>query len=273
MTHTIRPVHRRPQGMQSVETPTVPDTADLYLSLLKRILVNVIYEDPAIPNPLVSGDGHDREARNSGADWPSVAHTMVGMPRLDNVEMCLKQVIADGVPGDFVETGVWRGGVCVFARGLLKAYGVEDRKVWVADSFEGIPEVGEGSHPLDRELNLHAFNEVLGVSEETVRENFRRYGLLDDQVEFLPGWFRDSLPDAPIEQLAVLRLDGDLYESTMDALTHLYPKLSVGGYVIIDDYMIPSCKEAVHAFRAKEGLEADPLVEIDAYSVYWRRSR
>ncbi|WP_245975573.1 TylF/MycF family methyltransferase [Amycolatopsis palatopharyngis] len=246
---------------------------ELYLTLLKKVLVNVIYEDPAIPNPIFDDATHDKEARNSGADWPSVAHTMIGMIRLDNVESCLKQVIAERVPGDFIETGVWRGGTCIFARGLLKAYGIKDRKVWLADSFEGIPKVDESSHPLDLELNLHEFNEVLGVSEETVRENFRRYDLLDEQVEFLPGWFCDTLPAAPVRQLAVLRLDGDLYESTMDALVHLYPKLSVGGFVIIDDYMIPSCREAVQEFRRKEGIEGDPIKEIDEFSVYWRRSR
>jgi len=105
-----------------------------------------------------------------------------------------------------------------------------------------------------------------------VRANFARYDLLDDQVRFPPGWFRDTLPTAPIDQLAVLRLDGDLYESTMDALSNLYLKLSVGGYVIIDDYQIPGCQQAVHEFRAANGIEDDPLEPIDKWSVYWRRS-
>lgn len=250
------------------------NSRSLYLGLLKKILTNVIYEDPPIPNPVQPDAVFDRSTRETGTDWPSVAHTMVGTARLDNVQDCLERVIADGVPGDFIETGVWRGGVCILARGVFKAYGVTDRKVWVADSFEGIPVVTPESHPTDRLIELHRFNEVLGISQETVRDNFARYGLLDDQVEFLRGWFRDTLPTAPIDRLAVLRLDGDLYESTMDALVNLYPKLSPGGYVIVDDYLVPGCdgcRDAVDEFRARHHIE-DPIEKIDNWSIFWRRS-
>jgi Macrocin-O-methyltransferase (TylF) len=257
---------------------TLPDSdtaggpAGLYLDLLKKILLNTIYEDSAVPNPLYGEEQYDQQARLAGIDWPTRAHTMVGIARLDNVQECLERVVADKVAGDFIETGVWRGGVCIFARAVLKALGVTDRRIWVADSFEGIPAVGESGHPADRDLQLDQYNDVLAISEQTVRENFDRYGLLDDQVEFLRGWFRDTLPSAPIDRLAIMRLDGDLYESTTDALVNLYPKLSVGGYVIIDDYRIPGCKEAVHDFRGKQGIEGDTLEEIDEWSVFWRRT-
>ncbi|GGS57789.1 methyltransferase MtfB [Actinokineospora fastidiosa] len=247
-------------------------TRDLYIDLLKRVIANTIYEDPAIPNPVFDRTEFNAWARSTGSDWPSVAHTMVGMARLENVRACLERVIADGVPGDFIETGVWRGGVCILARGVLKAHGVTDRTVWVADSFEGVPTAGDLSHPIDQRLNMHEHNEVLGVDEAAVRRNFERYDLLDDQVRFLPGWFNKTLPTAPIERLAVLRLDGDLYESTLDALNPLYPKLSVGGYVIIDDYLVPGCRAAVDEFRAEHGID-DPIERIDRWSVFWRRSR
>jgi hypothetical protein len=250
---------------------TTGDATDLYLELLKRVLTNVIYRDPAIPNFLIPTAEYNGEAREAGVDWPAEAHTMVGLTRLANVQKCLEDVISDDVPGDFIETGVWRGGVCIFARGLFEAYGVKDRTVWVADSFEGIPTVGADAHPLDVELQLHTANDVLGVSKEQVAANFETYGLLDDRVRFLEGWFCDTLPTAPIEKLAVLRLDGDLYESTMDALNALYPKLSAGGYVIIDDYLIPACKQAVHEYRDAHGI-TDEIVRIDHCSVYWRRS-
>lgn len=268
-------------------TATSPDT---YIDLLKRVVANTIYEDPAIPFPSATAPPHawddwrvscsdasfvrpgfDAATRATGADLPSLAHTMVGLARLDNVHECLNRVIAEGIPGDFIETGVWRGGVCILARGILKAHGITDRTVWVADSFEGIPEVGADGHPLDQVLGLHRANDTLGVSEQTVRDNFARYGLLDDQVRFLRGWFCDTLPTAPIERLAVLRLDGDLYVSTMDALNNLYPKLSVGGYVIIDDYIMPGCQQAVHEFRKIHDIEHDPLEPIDEWSAYWRR--
>jgi hypothetical protein len=245
--------------------------ARLYLELLKKVLTNVIYQDAALPNNYAQSADYDQETRACGRDWPMVAHTMVGTRRLDNVHHCLERVLADGVVGDLIETGVWRGGVCIFMRAFLQAHGCTTRKVWVADSFQGIPTTTEESHRFDRRIALHQYNDVLGVTLETVRENFRCYGLLDDQVEFVPGWFKDTLPVAPIDRLAILRLDGDLYESTMDALDNLYPKLSVGGFVIIDDYIMPSCSEAVHDFRARFGIE-DAIQLIDGTGVYWRRT-
>ncbi|MGC7102586.1 TylF/MycF family methyltransferase [Amycolatopsis lurida] len=246
-------------------------SGQLYLDLLEQVVTNMIYGDDPIPSIWVPNEHFSRDHREIGMDWPSKAHTMVGLKRVRNVRTCLGQVVADGVPGDFIETGVWRGGVCIFARGFLKAHGITDRRVWVADSFQGIPDTSDGGHPMDRELALHQENDVLSVSAEAVRENFARYDLLDEQVRFLPGWFEDTLPAAPIEKLAVMRLDGDLYASTMDALTHLYPKLSDGGFVIIDDYYIPACRKAVEEFRETEGID-DPLEPIDDHSVFWRRS-
>ena len=105
-----------------------------------------------------------------------------------------------------------------------------------------------------------------------VQNNFRRYGLLDEQVRFLVGWFRDTLPAAPMQRLALLRLDGDLYESTMDSLTHLYPKLSRGGYVIVDDYFLDCCRSAVDDFRRKEKIEGPLLHTRDNMGVYWKRA-
>ncbi len=98
-----------------------------------------------------------------------------------------------------------------------------------------------------------------------------KYGLLDNQVQFLAGWFCDTLPKAPIHRLAVMRLDGDMYESTMDALRALYPKLSVGGFVIIDDFgYLESCRAAVMDYRAEFGI-AEEIKQIDWGGVYWQR--
>ncbi|MCG6495605.1 TylF/MycF/NovP-related O-methyltransferase [Kitasatospora sp. A2-31] len=247
----------------------VPQGGELYLNLMKRVLANVIYEDAPV-GWYGDVDGYDTDLRASGRDLPTTAHTMVGLQRLDNVQSCVARVLEDGVPGDLIETGVWRGGVCILMRAVLEAYGVRDRRVWVADSFEGVPVVHSGSHPLDREMALHRINGVLKVTREEVAENFARYQLLDDQVGFLEGWFEQTLPSAPIDSLAVMRLDGDLYESTADALTHLYPKLSVGGFVIVDDYNIEPCRQAVADFRERHGVR-EPIVPIDGHGVHWRR--
>lgn len=245
---------------------------DLYLDLLERVVTNLIYRDPPTPTPWSPGKTFDLDTRTVGLDWPTSAHTMVGLKRIRHVRECLDVVLEEHIPGDFIETGVWRGGVCIFARGYLKARGVDDRRVWVADSFQGIPQVGLDGPAVDRELALHEANDVLGVSLETVQENFARYGLLDDGVSFLPGWFKDTLPDSPIDRLAIMRLDGDLYSSTMDSLDNLYPKLSAGGFVIIDDYSIGACRDAVRDFRDAHGID-DPIMTVDQCAVYWRRSR
>jgi macrocin-O-methyltransferase TylF-like protien len=251
----------------SVRTPTSNGVGnDDYLDLMKRVLTNTIYQDPPVSR---SGAAFDGEARATGQDWPTVAHTMVGLARLDNVQQCATAAITEGVPGDLVETGVWRGGTAIFMRAVLRAFGVTDRLVWVCDSFEGMPVSGPDSHPSDQETRLHLANAVLAVPLEQVRANFGVYGLLDDQVRFLKGWFRDTLPTAPIERVAVLRLDGDLYESTTDTLVNLYPKVSPGGFVIVDDYQIPACREAVHDYRSAHGVTA-PMTRIDQWAVFWR---
>ena len=210
------------------------------------------------------------DARAQGADWPPEADTMIGLRRLDNIDQCVRDVIEHDVPGDLIETGVWRGGACIFMRAMLKAYGVTDRAVWVADSFRGLPQA-ESNRADDVEDALWTYD-FLAVPIERVKANFARYGLLDDQVRFLPGWFQDTLPTAPISQIAVLRLDGDMYDSTMVALRSLYPKLSVGGYVIVDDYhAVRGCKEAVDEFRTEHGI-VDELHQVDWTCRYWRRS-
>jgi hypothetical protein len=206
-----------------------------------------------------------------GKDWPEDAETMIGMLRLDCIQECVETVLRDDIPGDFLEAGVWRGGATIFMKGMLAAYGVHDRRVWVADSFRGLPVPDEVNFPQDVPIDQSIFEE-LAVSQEQVRANFARYDLLDDQVLFLEGWFKDTLPTAPVDALAVLRLDGDYYESTIQILESLYHKVSPGGFVIVDDYgCIDACREAVTDFRAANGID-DPIVPVDWTGVYWRRS-
>lgn len=258
------------------------DLRTAYLDLLGDAIINVIYDDPAIAKKKPKGlkkllgaergaEAFDPDKRAAGRDWPSMAHSMIGRARMANLRMACCDVIEKGVPGDFIETGVWRGGACIMMRGILRAYGDTTRRVWVADSFEGLPKPDAAKYAADRKDRHHTV-EVLAVSLEQVQDNFRRYGLLDDQVRFLKGWFRDTLPTAPIERLAVLRLDGDMYESTMDGFVNLYHKVSPGGYVIVDDYhAVPACKTAVHDFLAGLGPKgAVQIHEIDGTGVYWQ---
>jgi O-methyltransferase len=213
----------------------------------------------------------DVESRAAGRDWPATAETMIGLFRMDNLHAWLLDVIQRGVPGDVIEVGVWRGGATIFMRAVLRMCGESNRRVWVADSFEGLPPPDPARYPADAG-DAHWQLPELAVSLAEVKANFDRYGMLDRQVRFLPGWFRDTLPTAPIDALALLRIDGDMYESTMVALRALYPKVSRGGYVIIDDYgALQSCRQAVDDFRREHSI-ADPLLPIDWTGVMWQVS-
>jgi len=267
------------------------DIRSLYLDLMKKILTNWIYGDverklvrfpPTLDQDIAAKvrslgaqisvpQPFDPRKRETGRDCPQDAHTMIGLKRLDNLQYCIQDVLASEVPGDLIETGVWRGGAAIFMRAVLRAHDIKDRNVWLADSFEGLPAPNVEKYPQDATSPLHLFKE-LAVSLERVKTNFERYGLLDEQVKFLQGWFRDTLPRAPIEKLAVARLDGDMYESTMDALQSLYPKLSVGGYLIVDDYgTVAACRQAVHDYREAHDIDEE-IISIDGWGVYWRRS-
>jgi O-methyltransferase len=209
---------------------------------------------------------YNPELRQKGIDWPLFGYTMTGRDRLDRLHQCIDTILSENVPGDIVETGVWRGGSMILASALLKD---SDRKIWCCDSFEGMPVPTVQGRSFSETEDFSDLD-YLNVSLEHVKENFRRFGLLSDRVEFLKGWFSDTLPTAPIEQIALLRLDGDLYESTRDALVPLYPKVSQGGFVIVDDYNSwEGCKQAVTEYREAHGITA-PIVPIDNHAVYWR---
>jgi hypothetical protein len=202
-------------------------------------------------------------------NFTELAHSMIGMRRMDNIQHCIETVLADNIAGDMIETGVWRGGATIFMRGILAAYGVKDRTIWVADSFQGVP---PPTHTEDAGFDISAkIYPFLTISKDAVAELFERYGLLDEQVKFLAGWFKDTLAGAPIDALSVLRLDGDLYESTMDALNPLYAKVSAGGFIIVDDYYsCPPCKKAIDDFRVTHGI-VEEMVQIDDQSLFWRK--
>lgn len=241
-----------------------------YLQVMLNCLTGSIYNDPPLK---AMGTGQfDAELREYGWDWPSKAHSMIGRKRMENVRALAENVIFSGVQGDFIETGVWRGGACIYMRAILGAYGVKNRKVWLADSFEGLPPPDPATYPADRGDIFHTYSD-LAVSIDDVRQNFAKYNLLDDQVIFLKGWFKDTLPTAPTGPLALLRLDGDMYESTMDALRHLYDRLSPRGFVIVDDYrVVDGCRAAVDDFRATRGID-DAIIEIDGVGVYWQKTK
>jgi len=280
--------------MSDAKTPR--DSAALYLDLIKKTLSFTLWEEPGVPievfnyrrpplrralfgaaawvlrrldMQLLRNVHYTQAQRESGAVMPMHAHTMIGLKRLDNLQFCIEDALANRVPGDLIETGVWRGGACILMRAVLAAHGVTDRRVFVADSFRGLPPPDVAAYPKDAG-DRHHEQLFLDVSREDVENNFRLYGLLDDQVVFLEGWFKDTLPNAPTDALCVMRLDGDMYQSTFESLSSLYPRLSPGGYCIIDDYDIPGCREAVEDYRIGNRI-GSPIRPIDASGVFWRK--
>jgi O-methyltransferase len=289
--------------------PGDPAAAQLYLDLLKRCLLDTIHADDPLAGmvpagvaqrrrrsrwvlrlagalaarcglrlvepmrtPYASHAGLDgaaiRALREEGADWPPRAHTMVGRRRLDHVQACIETVLREDIPGDLMETGIWRGGCAILMRGVLAAWGDAARCVWAADSFRGLPPP-EGKWPADAGSGLHRLD-FLAVSRAAVEANFRAYGLLDERVRLLEGWFETSLPAAPVSTLAVLRLDGDMYGSTMVVLETMYDRLSPGGFLIIDDHSLASCRRAVADFRAAHAI-TEPIEPVDWTAVFWRK--
>lgn len=215
----------------------------------------------------------NKARRMEGRDWPSYADTMIGIKRMENIEYCMRDVLKNNVPGDMIETGVWRGGATIFMKAILKSFNDTERKVWVADSFEGLPRPNEEKYAADKGDKHYTKSNDLAISKEQVEANFAKYDLLDDNVKFLKGWFKDTLPTMPADKFAVIRLDGDMYESTMDALKALYPKLSIGGYVIIDDWgAVKGCKLAVEDYRKEHNITED-IVPIDWAGVYWQKKK
>jgi O-methyltransferase len=280
----------------------VTDTKTLYLELLKKTLSDYLNVD----NPYANGvppkfwwkkkgfknlrnkwlvkllrrskiivlrsDGlstkERQEKREKGLDWPLMqAQTMIGIKRLNNIHELLEDVIDRGIEGDVIETGVWRGGASIFMRAVLKANVITDKKVWVCDSFEGLPIPEPDKYPWDKSDAHHTFN-FLAVSKENVAANFEKYDLLDDQVCFVKGYFEDTLTQIPAENFCLIRLDGDMYSSTIVALEQLYPKLSSGGYIIIDDFNLGPCVEAVNDYRKANDITA-LITDVDGSGAYW----
>lgn len=276
---------------------TESESVDLYLDLVKTSLTGALSEENDIVLGGRRGEGswkyrvanrvadvaryfdiemvrkypYDRADRERGLDRPGRAESMIGLRRMDNIRFCVETVLCEKIPGDLVEAGVWRGGATVFMRAVLKVHGDTARTVWVADSFEGLPAPDASRYPRDAGDRHHTISE-LRIGVDQVKHNFARYGLLDDQVKFLVGWFKDTLPSAPINRIAVLRLDGDMYESTIQSLEALYSKLSIGGFCIIDDYgALPGARDAVHDYMSSMAIR-DGIIDIDGTGAYWRKT-
>ena len=250
-----------------------------YLELLKLSLCDLIgagtesvyrtfEEEPRIYSRPLPAD--ELSYRVSGRDWPLHGLTMVGLQRLDDLQACVESVVTDSVEGDLIEAGTWRGGAAILIRATLDSLGADERTVVLADSFDGFPAPDHDTFPEDRAADdLSPFG-FLAAPVDEVRGHFARLGL-ERGVEFVPGFFTETMPGLRGRGWSLIRLDGDTYESTSQALECLYPGLAAGGYLIVDDYhFVGECRRAVDDFRARHGI-TEPLEQVDWSCMRWRR--
>ena len=251
---------------------------DAYLDLLKLSLCDLVGAETRM---VWKGEGilftrqldgdEQRRWRVDGSDWPQNALTMVGLRRLDDLQARIEELVADGIPGDLIEAGAWRGGASILMRATLDSLG-DDRRVFVADSFQGFPRPEPGTADEALETDLGA-NDYFAPGVDAVKGYFERFGVVDG-VEFVPGFFEQTMAGLAGRSWAMIRLDADGYGATRLALDTLYGGLARGGYVVIDDYFTPGldvCRDAVDGFRADHGIE-DPITRIDWTGARWRKS-
>jgi O-methyltransferase len=170
--------------------------------------------------------------------------TMTSIERMYALYQAVRHVHAAAIPGDVVECGVWRGGSSMLAALTLDSLGDRDRRLWLYDTFEGMPPPGD----VDRSLTGQHATELLGrtdaagdhtravASLDEVKANLATTGYPSDHLHFVEGMVEDTIPAVAPEEISVLRLDTDWYESTRHELRHLWPRLSPGGVLIVDDY-------------------------------------
>jgi len=232
-----------------------------------------------------------RPFRN-GLKWPAYGTTMAGHRRLRNVRHLLLQANASGLKGSYAECGVWRGGMSIYAKAVLEVYHLQ-RQVYLCDSFQGLPKPRAGSLRSDEtHYSTPAAAHVLSQGEAHVASNFRAHGVPFQNVTLVKGFFVDALPAMRAgllkrgETLSILRLDGDMYDSTIDILYNLYDLVDVGGYVVVDDFGWDfgtqagqragwGAKDALLDFRAVHGIEdrAHRMRDIDGSGAWFQKAR
>lgn len=198
--------------------------------------------------------------------------TLTSVPLAYALYQAVRHIIRADLPGALVECGVWRGGSMALAAAMLAEFGDRRRELWLYDTFDwrwdqladcdgftllgclkqgGVEEVGQDDH-----LRM-------GTSVEEVGRLLASTGYPRDLIRLVPGYVQDTIPGQAASRIALLRLDTDLYESTLHELTHLYPRLVPGGILIVDDY--GKLDGATHAVDEYFGGIDDPplLIRVD----------
>jgi hypothetical protein len=257
-----------------------PDATEL-IELNRGLMRELTFHEQAIRK---AGKWHDvcEEILREPLD---VIHTAVSVNRgefltlltkanLDDIHQQAQQVLVDGIDGDFFEAGVFRGGVAILLRAIQCESQQSHRRVWAADTFAGIP-----SPDFERETAVEIVSflamKLAGAftaSVAEVRKNFSRFGLLDENVRFVEGNFDDTFPEITDIKLSLLRLDCQYGHSSTTVLEHLYPCLSVGGILLMNDYGYDQywgAKKAIDEYRARYDIHAP--IQIKGATGYWKK--
>lgn len=195
-------------------------------------------------------------------------YTLTSLERMYAVYQAVEHVVRAGIPGDWVECGVWKGGSSMAAALSLLHLGQSDRALWLYDTFEGMTPPDELDRDYDGQLAQARLDQAKksggesrwAVGLDAVREAMDSTGYPAEQVRYVPGKVEDTLshdhPQDMPERIAVLRLDTDWYASTKHEMEHLYPRLIPGGVLIIDDYgHWQGCRKAVDEYFAEHGIQ------------------
>lgn len=231
---------------------------------------------------LAARESGDATAELTGSHASYLPYTAIGRTRLNQLEKLLDSIRNDYVQGDFVDCGGGRGGVGIFMRAYLAAHALGNRKVWIADEFrayrdadvEYIDNPGtietrddEPSEPTTS-LEPPVFDEMR-YDLNGVREAFSRYDLLDARVRFVQGDYLHTLPKAKIKQVALLRIGPDAGYDATTILRSLYPRMNLGGYVLIENFDDPAVQEAVAAYRSTNSVSEQIVRQGSA--ALWRK--
>lgn len=195
-------------------------------------------------------------------------YTMVSVPRLENLYMRVKDANHWHLNGDIVECGSWHGGSsAVMARAGIDS-GVP-RISWVFDSFKGLPPPGDKDGQFEHDFFYDGW--CKGETEK-VRSIFRQVGVPSERLKIVPGWFQNTLPKIPIEQIAILHVDADWYDSVKLVLETLYQRVIPNGFIIIDDYYVwAGCKQAVDEFMTAQNIPSGLLQNVGGVAVYFQK--
>lgn len=206
--------------------------------------------------------------------------TLLSFTRLKNIKFLIEQIIENSIDGDILEAGNWRGGSMLYAKGILEAYRVNNKEIWMFDTFCGFPKNATINSASEKNLVVGGFSELMrSNSVEKVKALFEVYNL-SKGVNFITGLFQDTISKTTIPKLSYLRLDADSYANTMFLLENLYDKLNQNGYIEFDDYgSYPGCKKAVDEFRRNKNI-VDEIINVyerpgkDKYyeAVYWKKT-